>query len=574
MSLRSGRRAALVATLATLVACGLAPTAMAAKSRPNDFGVRVARFAPGTSPAAMRHAIAQAGGHVVTDLSQIGAMAVASPRSGLMSRLRDERGVRAVWTDRVTATPSALAPDPLHDADAFGGENAPGVLQWEDDRDGVRQAWATTTGADVKVAVLDTGVAPSHREIKRNLILDKTTIPCDELKEILGPGSDIPPDCGLDDTEGHGTWVAGRIVGDDNGFASNGVAPDAKLMAYKVLATGVGGLSTWIVDAMLQACDADADVINMSLGGYDDPADPAGADDYFLWLDAVDYCREKGTAVVAAAGNEHVRNLVQDITLTGTEETRVVHGAGVVANSGEGIGASPGDTELTPGVNDFRGLLNAPAGVPGVVMVSASGNTIADPAGNVLPAHAPPAAAIGTQDNLTYYSSYGERVDLSAPGGARKFSVPVYDAAPGTDVLLGGWGQLGPTVKDGELCRDEGDPATFACFVLKGDGFAWLQGTSMSSPQVAGIAALTLAAHPELRNHPDALQARLEATTRTTMVNHVGPTAPDTDPAFDGTPCAVGYCHVSWATPIPFDLAYGAGMANAAAAVAAGATAG
>ena len=58
------------------------------------------------------------------------------------------------------------------------------------------------------------------------------------------------------------------------------------------------------------------------------------------------------------------------------------------------------------------------------------------------------------------------------------------------------------------------------------------------------------------------------------MVNHVGPTSPDTDPAFDGTPCAVGFCHVSWAAPIPFDLAYGAGMANSAAAVAAGAAAG
>jgi subtilisin family serine protease len=570
MSLRHHRRAALLAVVATIVGCALAPGALAARSEPNDFGIRVVRFTPGTSPAAMRQAIARAGGQVVTDLSPIGAMAVASPRSGLMGRLRGESGVRAVWTDRVTARPSALAPDPLHDVDAFGGENAPGVLQWEDDRDGVRQAWATTTGAGAKVAVLDTGVEPSHREIQRNLILNKTTIPCDELKEILGPGSDIPPDCGRDDTEGHGTWVASRIVGDDNGFASNGVAPDAKLMAYKVLATGVGGLSTWIVDAMLQACDADTDIINMSLGGYDDPADPAGADDYFLWLDAVDYCRAKGTAVVAAAGNEHVRNLRQDITLAGSEETRTVRGAGVVADTGEGIGAVPGDTELTPGVNDFRGLLNAPGGVPGVIMVSASGNTVADPAGNVLPAHAPPPAVVGTQDNLTYYSSYGERVDLSAPGGARKYSVPVYDAAPGTDVLLGGWGQLGATVKDGELCRDTGDVATFACFVLKGDGFAWLQGTSMSSPQVAGVAALAVAAHPELRDHPDALQARLVATTRTDMVNHVGPTSPAADPAFDGTPCAVGFCHVSWDAPVPFGLAYGAGMVNAAAAVAAG----
>jgi subtilisin family serine protease len=562
------RRIALGAAVAATVAgCALAPAAMAAKSRANDLGVRVVRFAPGTSPQAMRRAVEQAGGRVVTDLSKIGAMAVASTNGRFSGTLRAAPAVRTVWTDRITVAPNAFTPDPFHDLDVFAGENAPGVLQWEDDRDGVRQAWATTTGAGAKVAVLDTGVVPSHRELKDNLILNKTTIPCDELEAILGPGNGGLRDCGRDDTEGHGTWVASRIAGDDNGFGSNGVAPDAKIMAFKVLATGFGGLSTWIVDAMIQACDADADVINMSLGGYDDPADPAQVDDYFLWMDAVDYCREQGTAIVASAGNEHVRNLEQNgVELVGTGETRVADGVGVVSTT-EGINAFPGDTELIQFVNDYRGLLETPAGVPGVVMVSSSGNAIADPGDNVVPAHTPPATVVGTQDNLAYYSSYGERVDIAAPGGARKFGVPNFDTRPGTDVLLGGWGQLGATDKDGELCEDTGDPATFACFVEKGQGFAWLQGTSMSSPQIAGIAALTLSAHRELRNHPGALQARLEATASQAVVNHTGPSSPDTDAAFDGTPCAVGFCHVSWTNPIPFDLAYGAGMANAAAAV-------
>jgi hypothetical protein len=136
-------------------------------------------------------------------------------------------------------------------------------------------------------------------------------------------------------------------------------------MGYKVLATGFGGLTSWIVDGMIRACDADADVINMSLGGYNDPADPEQADDYLLWVDAVDYCRAQGTAIVASAP------------------------------------------------------------------------------------HAPPAGVVGTQDNLAYYSSYGERVDVAAPGGARRHGVPEFDTRPGTDVLLGGWGQLGATDKNG-----------------------------------------------------------------------------------------------------------------------------
>jgi subtilisin family serine protease len=493
-------------------------------------------------------------------------MAVASTATGFSSRMQAQKGVRAMWTDRVTAVPRAFTPDPLHDLDAFGGENAPGVLQWEDDRDGVRGAWATTTGSpDVKVAVLDTGVQPSHPELANNLVLVENTIPCSRLTAIFGPGTGPLHDCAPHDTDGHGTWVASRIAGDDNGFGSNGVAPDARIMAYKVLATGFGGLTTWIVDAMIRACDADADVINMSLGGYDDPA--TDADDYFLWKDAVDYCRTRGTAIVASAGNEHVRNLERTVTLTGQSGTRTIAGAGVVSTvPAEGINAFPGDTDLQKFVNDYRGLLETPAGVPGVIMVSASGNAVADPAGNVVPAHRPPASAIGTRDNLAYYSSYGERVDISAPGGARKYGVPKFDTRPGTDVLLGGWGQLGATDKTADICNTIGSPADFACFEQTGRAFGWFQGTSMSAPQVSGVAALVLSARPELRERPDALKAQLVATA-SKPVNHTGRSSPATDAAFDGTPCATGFCHVAWDTPIPSDLAYGAGMVDAARAV-------
>jgi subtilisin family serine protease len=571
MSVLTGRRAVLAGALAVTAAGALAPTA-STRSLParNDLGVQIVRFTHGTTPAAMRQAVADAGGQVVTDLAKIDAMAVASTASGFGAKLKAQKAVRGVWLDHVTAVPRAFTPDPLHDLDAFGGENAPGVLQWEDDRDGVRQAWATTTGSpDVKVAVLDTGVQPSHRELADNVALVDNTIPCDRLTAIFGPGTGSLHDCAPHDTDGHGTWVASRIAGNDNGFGSNGIAPDAKIMGYKVLATGFGGLTSWIVDGMIRACDADADVINMSLGGYDDPSDPEQVDDYFLWKDAVDYCRAQGTAIVASAGNEHVRNLERTVKLTGLSGTRTLAGAGVVASTGEGINAFPGDAQLEQFVNDYRGLLEVPAGVPGVIMVSASGNAIADPAGNVSPAQTPPVGAVGTRDNLAYYSSYGERVDIAAPGGARKYGVPNFDTRPGTDLLLGGWGELGATDKTADICKTIGDPANFACFEDSGQGFGWFQGTSMSAPQVSGVAALVVSARPDLRERPDALKAQLVGTASRTAVNHTGPSSPATDAAWDGTPCAVGYCHVSWTTPIPFDLAYGAGLVDAARAVSA-----
>ena len=108
---------------------------------------------------------------------------------------------------------------------------------------------------------------------------------------------------------------------------------------------------------------------------------------------------------------------------------------------------------------------------------------------------------------------------------------------------------------------------------LTGASFGWLQGTSMSSPNATGVAALTLGAHPGLS--PDALLARLQATARTDMANGTGPNKPaDFGVDANGVPCTSGYCHLQYytpgdpANPITFADAYGAGMVNAAAAAA------
>jgi lantibiotic leader peptide-processing serine protease len=423
-------------------ALSLAGTASAAG---NPFGVAVVRFSPHASPAQMRSEVAAAGGVVVGDLSAIDALAVVPRSPSFYARLSSSGSVTTLFQDLLIAgergmdegrgggagsgpgeLPGGAVPDPWH-----------ALFQWDDDRMDVPAAWRWTTGDDsVAVAVLDTGVQASHRELRG--VLDKRLggnfIPCDDLKALFGLGYIDHAglrDCRDGDFEGHGTWVASRIAGTLNGFASNGVAPGVRVGSYKVLAAGLGGLSTWILSGLLAACsDPRIDLVNMSIEGYVDPSDPFGAQDYLLFTYAVEYCRTRGVPVFAAAGNQHVRVDRVDLTLDG----RHLEGAGRVSAGSEGIATvSPGSSSLDG--YDLRGWLPVPGGVPGVTMVSATANAIGA---------APPSVPlrwqdhVGAREQLAYYSNYGSRVDIAAPGGARRYEIPGTTAARATSSTAAG----------------------------------------------------------------------------------------------------------------------------------------
>src|SRR6185312_14487069 len=265
-------------------------------------------------------------------------------------------------------------PDPWHDALSFlGVTNPEGILQWDDARMNVPAAWTKTLGdKNVRVAVIDSAVDDSHRELKDNVAgKNQTFVPCKELRKQFGAKALKQAgltDCGKDDLEGHGTWVASRVAGELNGFASNGVAPRVQVSSYKVIAAGFGGLPDWIVAGLLAACSDRVDLVNISITGYLNPSDPTDAQTYLLFNDAVQYCRARGVTIFSAAGNEHVRIDRVSMNVGG----RALAGVGRVSNGLDGIATT------SPGANsadfDLRGMLETPAGVPGVVMVSATNN--------------------------------------------------------------------------------------------------------------------------------------------------------------------------------------------------------
>jgi len=571
----------LLAAIAAAIAYSGSATAAG-----NPFGVTVVRFAHGTTSAEMHSAVTSAGAVVVADLSAIDALVVVPRSDGFIARVGQQPAVTYAFQDALLASERSDSlsggtkapdvdgsagtsfPDPWHELPSFlGVTNPEGILQLDDNRMNVPAAWTRTRGdRDVVVAVLDTGADPQHRELKDVLdpALGGNFIPCDDLKALFGLGYIARAglrDCRDGDFEGHGTWVASRIAGAANGFASNGVAPGVRVASYKVLGAGFGGLTSWIVSGLVSACSSTrVDVVNMSIEGYLNPADEFDAGDYLLVTDAVSYCREHGVAVFAAAGNAHVRVDRVNVRVGG----RRLEGVGRVATGSDGIAS------VTPGAPlaafDLRGLLEVPAGIPGVTMVSSTANAIGS-----APASVPLRWRdhVGARDQLAYYSNYGSRIDLAAPGGARRYEIPAYDGGEG-DILYGGWGSFGALASQGLVCTDPFTSSLFnsACFKLAGQGFGWLQGTSMSTPNAAGVAALALSARPELRGRPDALLSRLQRTARRSLVNYMGPNDPaNTAPSLAGTPCAAGFCHIDQTRPIAFSDAYGAGLVDAGAAV-------
>lgn len=136
------------------------------------------------------------------------------------------------------------------------------------------------TGAEIKIAVIDTGIDYNHEDLAANYRGGYDFIFNDE----------DPFD---DSWNSHGTHIAGIIAAEANGIGVVGVAPEVSLYAVKSLdAGGFGSVST-IVSGIQWALDNDMDIANISIAGIDSPVLQA----------ATDAAYAKGLLIVAAAGN-------------------------------------------------------------------------------------------------------------------------------------------------------------------------------------------------------------------------------------------------------------------------------
>lgn len=389
----------------------------------------------GTSvPADAKASIQRAGGQLVIAYNQIGvAIARSSSISFRDAIARDSRVEGASATAKFASKVSDVETETGNSAEADGpvDDSAEPLwgLQWDMRQIRADLAHEVTGGSSsVVVGNVDTGLDFTHPDLAPNYDAANSTDCESGAPQPLLAGNDV---------SGHGTHTAGTIAAAANGIGVVGVAPNVKIAGIKSSNDDGFFLPEMVVCAYMWVATHNIDVTNNSYF-----ADPwlfncrNDAEQHAIWKAeqrAMRYAQSRGTLIVSSAGNENI-----DLSKKNTDTI------------------SP---DFPPGNEQTREVTNAcvviPVEIPGVVGVSAT----------------------GFNGDKAYYSTYGvSAVDVTAPGGDRRFQIP-----PG----IGNGRVLSTFSSNGTICAPS--------LTVTGPGgelYCWLQGTSMSGPHAAGVAAL------------------------------------------------------------------------------------
>lgn len=367
--------------------------------------------------------------------------------------------------------------------DVFGVPNGEplGVCQWNmalinASEDG---SYQYATGDGVTVGVIDGGVDFTHPDVAPNLDVDLSCsfifddTPTADPREVAN--GNCSNKAAVQDLYGHGTHVASTIAAPVNGIGIAGVAPEATIVALKACTIEGYCFADSVAAALRYAGDQGIDIVNLSL--FADPylyycKSEAEQKAILKELEAAArYAQQKGVLIVASAGNE-----LADLQHPGLDTT------------------SP---DWPPDSEEERYVKNncriAPGELPGVMTVSATG----------------PVGYPGYDLWIADYSSVGmSRVDVAAPGGDYFQATDTrQDAVLGaiTSTSDGGLWDLLDFIST--LPGNEG-----MAVIDQGARYGYLNGTSMSAPHAAGVAALVKQMHPKWG--PGAIKAAVQRSAQ------------------------------------------------------------
>ncbi|MFE6734256.1 S8 family serine peptidase [Microbacterium sp. NPDC057650] len=413
-----------------------------------SYVVNTAQANPGQTRKAEK-AVTDAGGVIVQSWPQIGVIVAQSDRAAFRDSVRVTgknviTSVGATRTaevkDKVTGPGVPWGPgssgwnqgknkpvngdEPSAPIPGSGSEQYTS-LQWDMKMIHSDEANLVTDGSrNVLVGVLDSGIDPTHPDLKANIDV------ADSVNCTAGGRPDQSEGGWYPTTSSHGTHVAGTIAAARNGIGIVGVAPNVRVASVKVVNDDGFIYPEYAICGFMWAGQRGMDVTNNSY--YIDPFEfwcgdqPDQAAVKEAVTRAVKWSEDKGVVSAAAAGNSGL-----DLTTNTVDE------------------GSPNDAPapVTRTINE--GCLDIPAQLPGVVTVSSLTET----------------------GQLSYFSNRGlGQIDVAAPGSRIASTVP-------------------------------------------GGGWAYMSGTSMASPHVAGVLALMKSAHPELTPAQMVQKLRSDATS-------------------------------------------------------------
>ena len=168
--------------------------------------------------------------------------------------------------------------------------------------------WDEVRGENVTVAIIDSGINYLHEDfydINGNTIISNLSGVYSEgsVKAVKASNNDYSI---LDDTNGHGTNVAGVIASQINQKGCAGIAPNVHLMILKTTDYSFASINK----LLCYAADNKADIINMSFTAFENTvtygsstATGLGSVAKTGMASAISYAYNQGCTLVAAGGN-------------------------------------------------------------------------------------------------------------------------------------------------------------------------------------------------------------------------------------------------------------------------------
>jgi len=383
---------------------------------------------------------------------------------------------------------------------------------------------AAFNGTGSFVGIVDTGLSINHRDFYTN---------GDPSKPRVAQWFPSPTAAGVDH-EWHGTHVAGAAAG--NGFSSGGLytgmAPGASLLISQ--STFVNTDIPAEINGVLTAAGANPVAVNLSLGIMIGPHDGTSGFEQSVNALAGGTSGSKRIIAVAAGNertdNEHFQTVLPPFGAINVP-VRVVPGGSTVDIWADGADrynvtasvpggtASVGSDQPPNGATHFQVFFSVDGTSGGTIRLERTRNggsgkvdayvqyidgtfdqAVAVQAGTIIePANGKDVIAVGSFNSKTGGSSgsVGDISTFSSLGPTRDGRIKPDVAAPGSVIY---------SAKSLDAYAGSPAPST----VPGNDNYAIMEGTSMATPHVAGIAALVWSSNPSLTGAQ--MRARLKKT--------------------------------------------------------------